>query len=153
MWSNIGKMCRRPVVTVQESDDLVAAAQQMREHHVGYLVVVEPEPTTRHLRPVGVITDRDIVVAVVAKDVEPASLTVGDVMTRDPVVVRDDASLSTALTEMSAIGVRRLPVVDAEGLLVGVISLDDIIEALAAELGNISGSIRHGQRLESTLRT
>lgn len=153
MWSNIGQICRRPVVTVRASDDLVAAAQQMREHHVGYLIVAELEPASRRLRPVGVITDRDIVVAVVAKDVEPGILAVGDVMTADPVVVRDDASLSTVIAEMRAIGVRRMPVVDAEGMLVGVVSLDDILEMLAEELGNIAGSIRHGQRLESTLRT
>lgn len=105
------------------------------------------------MRPVGVITDRDIVVAVIAKDVDPRTLTVADVMTSDPVLVREDASLSTLLAEMRRIGARRMPIVDADGLLVGVVSLDDVLERLAEELGNIAGSIQHGQRLESVLRT
>ncbi|HLT89303.1 MAG TPA: CBS domain-containing protein [Woeseiaceae bacterium] len=153
MWSNIGQMCRRPVVTIDESEDLVAAAQLMREHHVGYLVAARPEAESRRMRPVGVITDRDIVVAVIAKDVDPRTLTVADVMTSDPVLVREDASLSTLLAEMRRIGARRMPIVDADGLLVGVVSLDDVLERLAEELGNIAGSIQHGQRLESVLRT
>src|SRR5690606_24781403 len=81
------------------------------------------------------------------------TLTVADVMTSDPVLVREDASLSTLLAEMRRIGARRMPIVDADGLLVGVVSLDDVLERLAEELGNIAGSIQHGQRQESVLRT
>lgn len=152
MTSNIGQICQRDVVTAAESDDLVAAAQRMRESHVGYLIVAEPDVSTHSLRPVGVLTDRDIVVAVIAKDIDPHALAVGDVMTREPVVVREEASVTEALKEMRRIGVRRMPVVGARGELRGVVSIDDVLETLAEELGNIAGSIRHEQRVEGVFR-
>ena len=152
MWNNIGQIAQRNVVTVREADDLVAAAKRMREQHVGYLIVAEPEASSQSLRPVGVLTDRDIVVAVIAKDIDPHALTVGDVMIREPVVVREDSPITSALQEMGRIGVRRMPVVGARGELLGVVSIDDVLETLADELGNIAGSIRHEQRFESAFR-
>jgi CBS domain-containing protein len=99
-----------------------------------------------------VLTDRDIVVAVVAREIDPRTLRVGDVMTREPVVAREEDSSATALQEMRRIGVRRLPVVGEHGRLVGVLSLDDVIDELAAELQNVAGSIRNEQRIEGALR-
>jgi len=101
---------------------------------------------------VGVLTDRDIVVTVVARETDPRSLRVGDVMTRQPVVAAEDDSITTALQEMRRIGVRRLPVVGRRGQLVGVLSLDDVLDGLAAELQNVAGSIRREQQVESALR-
>lgn len=152
MSSNVGQICQRDVVTVRESDDLIAAAKRMRERHVGYLIVVEQDVGMRAVRPVGVLTDRDIVVAVVAKDVDARALKVGDVMTREPLVVRDDDSITAALQQMRRIGVRRMPVVGVHGELYGVVSIDDVLETLAAELDAIAGSIRHEQRVESAFR-
>jgi CBS domain-containing protein len=150
---NVGTLCKRNAVTVRESDDLTAAAQLMREQHVGYLVVVEPDPTAGAFRPVGVLTDRDIVIGVVAKQVDPRSLRVGDLMSRQPVVADENSSIDVALAEMRRIGVRRLPIVGRGGQLVGVVSLDDILDTLAGELAAVSGSIRNEQRLETALRT
>lgn len=152
MSSNVGQICQRDVVTVRESDDLIAAAKRMRDGHVGYLIVVEQDVGMRAVRPVGVLTDRDIVVAVIAKDVDPGALKVGDVMTREPLVVRDDDSVTAALQQMRRIGVRRMPVVGVHGELYGVVSIDDVLETLAAELDAIAGSIRHEQRVESAFR-
>ena len=151
MPRNIGTLCRRSPCTVRPSDELTAAAKLMREKHIGYLVVVEPHMTG--VRPVGVLTDRDIVVAVVARDVDPRSLTVGDVMTRDPVAIPQDAAIDTALREMRRMGIRRMPVLGPLGQLVGVVSLDDLFEVLAAELGDAAGSIRTEQRIEGALRS
>jgi CBS domain-containing protein len=153
MSTSIGLICQRDVVTIRESEDLTAAAQRMREEHIGYLIVVEADQLDRSLRPVGVLTDRDIVIAVVAKGVDPHTLTVGDVMTRQPVVVTQDSSVRATLQEMRRIGVRRVPIVGARGDLVGMVSIDDILETLAEELGNIAGSIRKEQRTESAFRT
>src|SRR5688572_9194655 len=80
---NVGQICQRNVVTVRASDDLSTAARMMREKHIGYLIVVEPTSQGERT-PVGVLTDRDIVVAVVAQDADPRALTVGDVMTCNP---------------------------------------------------------------------
>jgi CBS domain-containing protein len=140
------------VVTIRPFDELTAAARLMREEHIGYLIVVEPNLGDATVNPVGVLTDRDIVVTVVARETDPRSLKVGDVMTRQPVVAAEDDSIATALQEMRRIGVRRLPVVGQRGQLVGVLSLDDVLDGLAAELQNVAGSIRREQQVESALR-
>src|SRR5688572_5902003 len=149
---NLATLCRRNAVTIRQFEELTSAAELMRDQHVGYLVVVDPDPSDGSQKPVGVLTDRDIVVTVVARQVNPRSLRVGDVMTRQPVVVADTDSVDKALESMRSIGVRRLPVVGSRGQLVGVISLDDIIDALAEELGHVAGSIRNEQRIEGALR-
>jgi len=149
---NAGEICKPNVVTVREFDELSAAARLMRERHVGYLIVVEPQPLDAKLKPVGVLTDRDIVVGVLARDADIRALRVGDVMTREPVVVDEDKSIAFALKEMRRIGVRRLPVVGSAGCLVGVLSLDDVIEVLAKELLGVSASIGSELRMEAELR-
>lgn len=148
----VASICRHRVVTVGPSDDLTVAARLMREQHVGYLVVVEPVPAEHKLRPVGVLTDRDIVVAVVARDANPRELRVGEVMTASPALAVDHDGVSVALREMRRNGVRRLPVVDARGHLVGVLSLDDVLESLAVELQDVVGSMRNEQRIEGIVR-
>jgi len=149
---NVGQLCQSNVVTVREFDELPDAALLMREKHIGYLIVVEPGLEEGTFRPSGVLTDRDIVVSVVAKNANPQSLTVGDIMTRQPVVVDAEDSLSDALREMRRIGVRRMPVVGPRGELVGVLSLDDVLYGVAGELQNIAAAIRSEQVIESTLR-
>ena len=149
---NIGTICQRNVVTVRPFDDLTAAAQLMREKHIGYIVVAQPDLSTNDLRPVGVLTDRDIVIAVVAGQTDPRTLRVEDVMTRDPVTVPLSASLPAALQEMRRIGVRRMPVLGPRSELVGVLSLDDILDTLAGQLQDVAGSIRNERRIETALR-
>jgi CBS domain-containing protein len=124
----------------------------MREHHIGYLVVIEPDFAGATARPIGVLTDRDIVVAVVAREADPRKLTVGDVMTPNPVVLELGDTLAAAMAEMRRAGVRRLPVIDTEGELVGLLSLDDVLEVLAGELQNIAGAMRNERRIEGDMR-
>jgi CBS domain-containing protein len=149
---SIGEICKRNVVTVRQFDELTAAAQLMRERHIGYLVVVEPAVGDGSMKPVGVLTDRDIVVGVIARDIDPRTLRVGDVMTQQPVVAGENDSLPKALESMRRIGVRRMPVVGAHGELVGVLSLDDALDALAGELQGVAAAIRNEQRIETSLR-
>jgi CBS domain-containing protein len=148
----VAELCQRNVVTIRQFEDLTAAAELMRERHIGYLVVVEPKLADGALKPVGVLTDRDIVVTVVARQTDPRTLRVDDVMTPQPVVVAETDMLEKALEAMRRIGVRRLPVVGDCGQLVGVLSLDDIIDALALDLENVAASIRQARRMESALR-
>ena len=150
---NVGDICARNVVTVLEHDELTTAARMMREQHVGYLVVVIQKVGATGLLPIGVLTDRDIVVGVVAQSTDPRSLRVGDLMTRQPVVVEEDATLNKALKEMRRIGVRRLPVVGRGGTLVGVLSLDDVVGAMSEELLDVATSMRTEVRMEKALRT
>jgi CBS domain-containing protein len=143
---NAGSVCKRGVVTVAPMDDLVAAAHVMREKHVGYLIV------SRETRVVGVLTDRDIVVAVLAQEVDAHALKVGDVMTRDPLLIEEGQSIEAVLCHMREAGVRRVPVVDRTGALTGVLSIDDVLERIAEQLINIAGSIRNEQRMERAVR-
>jgi CBS domain-containing protein len=149
---NTGQLCNRSPITVRKSDELIRAAQLMREKHIGYLVVVEPDVADQSLRPVGVLTDRDIVVSVVARETDPRALRVGDVMTQQPVTIDVTEPVEKALREMRRIGVRRLPVTGRRGELIGVLSLDDVLEVLAGELQNVAGSIRNERVLEGSLR-
>jgi CBS domain-containing protein len=146
---NVGQVCGRHVVTVLPGSELVAAAGLMREKHIGYLVVVESEWMRR---PVGVLTDRDIVVSVVAKKVDPASLTVGDVMTSRVVSTDEQGPVDAALVQMRRNGVRRLPVLGPEGEVVGVLSIDDALQVIMNELDNAAGSIRLEREVERATR-
>ncbi len=150
---NVGKVCKRQVVTVTPRTELIAAAQLMREKHVGFLVVVEPEPLTQFGKPVGVLTDRDMVVSVMARGADPKALTVADIMNQGPAMVEERESIDQALQTMRRMGVRRLPVVGPQGLLAGVVSLDDVIDVLAGQLGDLSGALRNEQRIEGVLRS
>ncbi len=144
---------KRPVVTVTAQSDLVSAAKLMREKHIGFLVVVEPDPESiTYGRPVGVLTDRDIVVSVVAGEVDPKTLTAADVMSPCPATVGEGDSMSQALRAMRRMGVRRLPVVDTTGMLRGVLSLDDLLDVVAREVGELSGAVRNEQLIEGVTR-
>jgi CBS domain-containing protein len=149
---NIGGLCHRNPVTVGRSDELNKAAQLMRARHIGYLVVVEADAVDGRERPVGVLTDRDIVITVVARETDPRSLRVGDIMTQQPVTASEADSVEKTLREMRRVGVRRLPVVGQHGELVGIISLDDVLDFLAGQLQNLAGSIRNERVIEGTLR-
>ena len=150
---NAGSVCKRGVVTVAPTDDLIAAAHVMREKHVGYLIVSErSEREENSKRIVGVLTDRDIVVAVLAQEVDARALKVGDVMTRDPLLIEEGQSIEAVLRHMREAGVRRVPVVDRSGGLSGVLSIDDVLERIAERLIDIAGSIRNEQRMERAVR-
>jgi len=129
----IKEICSRVVVVAEPGTDLREAARLMRDHHVGALVVVEGSDGAR--RPIGIVTDRDIVVEVVATSgVRPENLRVGDVMSSDLVVAGEDVGVFEAVDLMQDRGTRRLPVVDGEGRLVGIITLDDVLRMIAGEL-------------------
>jgi len=149
---NAGQICQRTVVTIDASDDLVTAARLMREKHIGYLVVVESSVRDQALKPIGVLTDRDIVVTVVARGADPRSLRVGDVMTRNPVTVMREDSIADALEQMKRIGVRRLPVVGDCGVLAGIVSLDDVLTRMAADMESAAGAIKRERAVEGALR-
>jgi len=142
-----GALCSRDVVVALKSDGLVDAARRMRTRHVGDLIVVDPTPEGPV--PIGIVTDRDIVVEVVAGDPEHMDyLLVGDVMTEDVVTAREDEPVGVALKTMQAHGVRRLPVVDTRGVLVGIVTLDDVLSHVPADAAEVVGIIAAEQRRE-----
>ncbi len=149
--SEISRICQRAVITIQPGADIAEAAQLMRRSHVGFLIVCE-EPDDRGQKVVGVLTDRDVVVAVLARDGDPHTLQVMDVMTRNPLIVSEDCPLDATLGFMRDAGVRRVPVVGKHERLVGVLSLDDVVERLARQLNDIAGAYRREQREERMTR-
>ena len=148
---SVGQICQHHPITVHPTDELRTAAKLMREHHIGFLVVVPPA-SAEAPGPIGVITDRDIVVSTLALDVDPSSVRVGDVMTSSPSIALVDDSVADAVAQMRHRGVRRLPVVGDSCKLVGVISLDDILRQRADEIGAAAAVIAKGRELESRAR-
>jgi CBS domain-containing protein len=122
----------------------------MRQFHVGDLVVVEQQDGKS--RPVGIVTDRDIVLEVVAAEVAADSLMVGDIMTADPATVRGSEGVFETLRYMRDRGVRRLPVVDSASWLIGIITLDDLLELLAEEMGELAKLVGRARQRESVHR-
>jgi len=145
----VGTICQRLVFTIRRFDEVTRAAQLMREKHVGYLVVVELDPLAR---PVGVLTDRDIVIGVVARGVDPKAVCVGDVMTVDPITVREADSVEAALQKMREFGVRRLPVVNDRSELVGILAIDDVLQFIAGGAQDVVNTIRKERLMESVTR-
>lgn len=131
----VGSICTHNPINVDAGVDVAAAARVMRENKIGYLIVTD-RATGR--APVGVVTDRDIVVKIIAKDVDAHALTVGDVMTREPLVATEDDGISETLQRMRKLGIRRVPVVDARGQLAGVLSIDDAIDHLVSQLSAVA---------------
>jgi CBS domain-containing protein len=148
----VGTLCQRLVFTVRRSDEVTWAAQLMRDKHVGYLVVAEPDSFSGFVRPVGVLTDRDIVVGVLARGVDAKAVQVGDVMTVDPITVRESDAMEVALCKMREFGVRRLPVVDGRGELVGILATDDVLKVIAGDSHDIVSAIRREREIEGAQR-
>jgi CBS domain-containing protein len=124
----IAEICSRDIACIDAAASVRQAASEMRRRHTGCLVVVDRRDAERV--PRGVVTDRDIVVEVIAPGIDPNVLSVGDVMARPVATCREDDKLFDAVETMRLRGVRRLPVVGARGELVGLVSADDIMSAL-----------------------
>ena len=146
----IGKICNRETVIITADRGIVEAARLMRDEHVGDLVVVE-EVSGRRL-PVGILTDRDLVVEILAKEIDLAAVTVGDIMTREPITARESDSIYDTMQRMRAKGVRRIPVVDAGGTLVGIVAVDDFLDLLSDELTALARVVTREQARERQSR-
>lgn len=147
---NVSELSNPFVVVAQRATPLTDAARLMREHHVGSLVVVDEGGKGRV--PVGMLTDRDIVVAVVASGVDPRSLTAGEVMSGELATVRAADSAESALQLMRRRGVRRVPVVSEAGTLTGIVTLDDLLEKVAEQLTDAVRAIAGEQDHEARSR-
>ena len=145
-----GDLCTRQVVVVPPSLSVDEAARLMRERHVGCLVVVEQGDGGR--LPTGILTDRDIVLAVVARDADAKTLRVGDVMTATVATVRESDTLYDVLSTMRSRGVRRVPVTGAHGVLAGILTLDDVLNALAGQLQALGMVVGRERRQEFSVR-
>jgi CBS domain-containing protein len=147
---SIGEICNREVVFIEQDASISQAARLMREHHVGDLVVVETREGRR--LPVGILTDRDIVLEVIAKEIALDTVAVGDIMSFDLVTAREDDDILDTVKLMRAKGVRRVPVVNVENSLVGILTVDDLMDLLSEEIADLAKLIAREQRREREKR-
>lgn len=147
---NIGKICNHNVVSADADASVLEGARLMRHNHVGSIIVTKQEGQAA--RPVGIITDRDLIVEVMAEEIEPNSVTLGDAMTPYPLAAREDDEPFDVLNAMRSKGVRRIPVIDDDGLLVGVLAIDDILRMISREMADLVGLIQKEYDTEVRLR-
>lgn len=145
----IGEFCNREVIVADPATTVQRAAELMRQYHVGCLVVLDSLKESR--RPLGVVTDRDIVLEVVARKVAPDSVTLGDLLAGPVATVRISDGVYDTMYLMRQRGYRRMPVVNDVGELVGIVSMDDFLGLLAEELTELTRLINHeqGREMES----
>ena len=146
----IGKVCNREVVFIHAQASVPEAARLMREHHVGDLVVIK-EKTGKRI-PVGIVTDRDIVLEVIAKGVDMDDVSVGDIMSDKLVTARESDGLLETIKLMRAKGIRRLPVVNDDNELVGILSVDDLIDLFSEQIVDLARLIAREQGREKSGR-
>ena len=142
----IGELCTRDVVTAEKEMSIVVVARLMRSYHVGDVVVVERRGEL--VVPVGIVTDRDIVVELIAEEVTLDAVSVCDVMSYELVTVLESADVWETLELMRRKGVRRIPVINVAGALEGIVAVDDLLELLAEELTLLARVVSSGKVLE-----
>lgn len=146
----IGEICNREVVVAWRNDTALEASRLMRQHHVGNVVVVDDQNGVQV--PVGIVTDRDLIMEIMAPELNGATITVGDIMLRELVTVKESTGVFEAIQYMRQKAVRRLPIVDESGGLVGILTLDDLLELLSEEFHEIAKLVRNEQQKESRSR-
>jgi CBS domain-containing protein len=130
--TSVRDVANRQVVTVAPETALAQCAKLMRDEHVGSVVVISGDHPDN--RPIGIVTDRDIVLEAVASSLDPSAITAGEVMSQSLGTVNEDDDILDALARMREHGVRRLPVLDVSGRLAGIVAVDDLLVALAQQL-------------------
>ncbi|PSJ18121.1 CBS domain-containing protein [Nitrosomonas supralitoralis] len=142
----IGEICNREVIVIQRNETIQEAAKLMRQFHVGAVIVID-KPNGRAI-PVGIVTDRDLIVEVMATELDETVITVGDIMSPDIFTVKESAETLEAIELMRRKTSRRLPVVDDAGELVGILTLDDALQWLSEALLDLAKLVRYEQKKE-----
>jgi CBS domain-containing protein len=145
----VERIYTRNVVGAPRSTSLATAAELMRSRHVGSLLVTDDPPEDG--RALGILTDRDIVVQAVAEGLDTRGLTVGDVMSPGISYIPEKADLHEALEIMRRSGVRRLVVTHDGGKVAGFLSMDDVIDGLAADMASLAGIVKTERDREELL--
>ncbi|RMF84964.1 MAG: CBS domain-containing protein [Nitrospirae bacterium] len=138
----VTEIAKAPVAEIGPHATVAEAATLMEERHVGALAVV------RDAELVGMVTDRDVTVHVIAEGRDPATTAVAEIMTPEPAFVRDHAGIYEAIQAMRAAHVRRLPVVDDQLRPVGMVSADDLVLYLAQEIAYLARALTRGLEVE-----
>jgi CBS domain-containing protein len=143
-------LCTPDVVHCTPQTTALAAAVLMRQKHVGDLVITDDLDGDQN--PIGMVTDRDVVIEVLGKELDPRTVTVREIMRMPVVVARDDEDVSQVLERMKTHGVRRVPVMGAHRKLIGIVCLDDLLKQVAADVNALVDVINRGQGHEHRVR-
>lgn len=135
----IGKLCKREVITASNKMSVHEAAELMKKHNIGDIIIVDEENSAK---PIGIFTDRDVAIKIVAEGVDPHTITVGDAISEELLVLKDYQHFQEAIEMMCAKGVRRAPIVDQHDKIIGIATVDDLILLLTDELGSLAKLIR-----------
>jgi len=146
----VGDICNREVVVIDEERSIKEAAMVMREYHVGDVLIVREQYGKQ--TPVGILTDRDIALGIVANGTDPESVSVGDAMSSDLTTVSEDDDLMHVIEVMREHGIRRVPVTDPEETLVGILTVDDVLDLLSEILIDLAHLVDRQRRRETTER-
>lgn len=146
----VSEICNREVIVMQRNESVLDAAKLMRQHHVGNVLVVENGNGKR--TPVGIVTDRDLVVEIMATELDGKTISVGEIMVPGLATVKEQTGIFEAIQFMRAKGVRRMPVVNDVGALVGIIALDDLLGLLSEELLALARLVKNEQQKEALNR-
>lgn len=147
---NVGEICNREVIIAYRTESMTGIAKLMRNAHVGSVIVACRNKGIT--QPLGIITDRDLVMEVLAQEVDPNKIYAEDVMSSVLHCVKESDSTWEAISLMRNKGIRRIPVLDDAGSLAGILALDDVMELLADELSNLVSLVGREQRKESLSR-
>lgn len=147
---NAGEICNREVVIVNRDQTILDAAKLMREYHVGDVVVVEERKGENV--PIGILTDRDIVIKILAQDLDAGKVQISDAMSFDLLTALEEDEILETVKRMRGRGVRRIPVVNAQGGLEGIIAVDDLVDLLAEQMADLVALISSEQRQEQKNR-
>lgn len=146
----VGEFCNREVVMIEEERSITEAAVVMREYHVGDVIIVREEYGKQ--TPVGILTDRDIALGIVANGTDPDSVSVADAMSFELTTVTEDDDLMHVIEVMREHGIRRVPVTDAEGTLAGIMTVDDVLDLLSEVLIDLAHLVDRQRRREIRVR-
>lgn len=147
---NAGELCNRNAVVADASSTIPQIAQLMREFHVGSVIITKDSSGLR--KPIGIITDRDIVIEMIAKDLPVDSCNAGDMMSYQLVTARENEDVWEVMEEMRSKGIRRIPIVDHRDALVGILAADDLIEYVRDQLDELAGLLGREQNKEKQQR-
>jgi len=147
---SVGRICNRTTVVARRGDSVLEVARIMRQNHVGSVIVVDD--TAGAATPIGIVTDRDLVLEVIAAELDPEAVTISDLVARELVTAHEADSLWDTMQRMRSHGTRRMPVVDDSKQLVGIVSVDDLLELLAVELNELARVSAREQAHEQTSR-
>ncbi len=139
------------LVSIEANAPVLEAAQQMLKHHVGNIVVTDSKAGKK--KAVGIVTDRDLTIAGLARNLDPKTTTVQEVMNKSLTTVTENEEIFSMIAKMKENGVNRLPILNSSGEVMGIVTSKKLVQVLVQGLQELSAlSIQQHQKENELLR-